>query len=563
MIACCGRLAGAILGISFAFQAACSIEAAAQEAGAGSPNGGACSSNRAAFDDPLSKPHWNGWGVDPSQHRFQSSDMAGLAESDLPRLKLKWAFGFPGATRSVAQPTIVGGRLFVGSQGGKVYSLDAKSGCTIWEFGASKGVRSAIVIGQRSDGWAAYFGDAGANVYSVDALTGKELWRTKVDDHPAAVITGSPTLVGATLFVPVSSYEEVTGANKSYPCCTFRGSVVALDASTGKVLWKAFSIAEEAKPGATNAAGVQPMGPSGAAIWSAPTFDVATKRIYATTGDNYSDPPTETSDAILAFDAGSGERTWTRQVTSGDAYNVACGPPARQNCPKANGPDFDFGSSAVLANLPSGKRILIAGQKSGVVTALDPDHGGEIVWQKRLGRGSTLGGVQWGVAADDSNVYVAVSDPKVSLATPGTPGAQSLAFNPNISLLLDSKAGGGLSALKLETGEEVWRTPHPGCGDLPGCSPAQSAAVTAIPGLVFSGGLDGRLRAYSAADGHIVWDVNTKGDYQTINGVAANGGSIDGGGAVVVDGMVYVGSGSGFVGTMPGNVLLAYSVDGL
>jgi polyvinyl alcohol dehydrogenase (cytochrome) len=263
--------------------------------------------------DYPSKPHWNGWGVDPSQHRFQSSDMAGLAESDLPRLKLKWAFGFPGATRPVAQPTIVGGRLFVGSQGGKVYSLDAKSGCTIWEFGARKGVRSAIVIGQRSDGWAAYFGDAGANVYSVDALTGKELWRTKVDDHPAAVITGSPTLVGATLFVPVSSYEEVTGANKSYPCCTFRGSVVALDASTGKVLWKAFSIAEEAKPGATNAAGVQPMGPSGAAIWSAPTFDVATKRIYATTGDNYSDPPTETSDAILAFDAGSGERTWTRR----------------------------------------------------------------------------------------------------------------------------------------------------------------------------------------------------------------------------------------------------------
>jgi polyvinyl alcohol dehydrogenase (cytochrome) len=222
MIACCGRLAGAILGISFAFQVACSIEAAAQETGAGSLNGGVCASSSAAFDDPLSKPHWNGWGVDPSQTRFQSSDMARLAESDLPRLKLKWAFGFRGATRSVAQPTIVGGRLFVGSQRGKVYSLDAKSGCTYWEFGAIKGVRSAIVIGQRSDGWAAYFGDAGASMYSVDALTGKELWRTKVDDHPAAVITGSPTLVGTTLFVPVSSYEEVTGANKSYSCCTFR-----------------------------------------------------------------------------------------------------------------------------------------------------------------------------------------------------------------------------------------------------------------------------------------------------------------------------------------------------
>src|SRR5271166_3507247 len=307
MIACCGRLAGAILGIAFAFQVACSIEAAAQEAGAGSLNGGVCASSSAAFDDPLSKPHWNGWGVDPSQTRFQSSDMARLAESDLPRLKLKWAFGFPGGTRSVAQPTIVGGRVFIGSQGGKVYSLDAKSGCTYWEFDAGKGVRSAIVIGQRGNSWAAYFGDLGANVYSVDALTGKELWSSKVDDHPAAVITGSPTLLGTTLFVPVSSYEEVTGANKSYSCCNFRGSVVALDASTGKILWKAFTIAEESKPGAANSAGVLQMGPSGAAIWSAPTFDVATERIYATTGDNYSDPPTETSDAILAFGAGSGE----------------------------------------------------------------------------------------------------------------------------------------------------------------------------------------------------------------------------------------------------------------
>ena len=250
--------------------------------------------------------------------------MARLAESDLPGLKLKWSFGFPGATRSVAQPTVVGGRVFIGSQGGKVYSLDAKSGCTYWEFDGGKGVRSAIVIGQRGNGWAAYFGDAGATVHSIDAVTGKELWRTKVDDHPAAIITGSPTLVGATLFVPVSSYEEATGAGKSYSCCTFRGSLVALDAATGKLLWKTYTIAEESKQGAANSAGVPQIGPSGAAIWSAPTFDAAAQTIYATTGDNYSDPPTGTSDAILAFDAASGELTWSRQITSGDAYNIAC-----------------------------------------------------------------------------------------------------------------------------------------------------------------------------------------------------------------------------------------------
>lgn len=171
--------------------------------------------------------------------------------------------------------------------------------------------------------------------------------------------------------------------------------------------------------------------------------------------------------------------------------------------------------------------------------------------------------MQWGVAADESKVYVALSDPKLRRVPAGTPGAQTLALNPSVALLLDSKTGGGLSALRLDTGEQVWRTPHPGCGDVPGCSPAQSAAVTAIPGLVFSGGLDGHLRAYFADNGKIAWDVDTKGDYQTVNGVAAKGGSIDGGGAVIVDGVVYVGSGSGFVGSIPGNVLLAYSVDGL
>ena len=558
----CSRLVRAILGFSFMGFATGSLDASAQEAAAGSAMGGACPNNgAAALADPLSTPHWNGWGVDPSQHRFQPADMARLSASDVARLKVKWAFGFPGANRAVAQPTVFGGRVFVGSQNGNVYSLDAKSGCSYWEYSAGKPVRSAIVVGPHGNGWAAYFGDAGASVYAIDAQTGKALWKIKVDDHPAAVITGSPTLTGTTLFVPVSSYEEVTGANPSYQCCSFRGSLVALDASNGKILWKTFTIAEEPKPREANSSGVQQQGPSGAAIWSAPTFDAASQRVYATTGDNYSDPPSETSDAIIAFDAGSGDLAWTRQVTSGDAYTIAC--PGGINCPKSKGPDFDFGSSAVLATLPDGKRVLVAGQKSGVVTAVDPDHGGEIVWQKRVSDGGVLGGVEWGIAAAQGDIYVAVSDVQLTQAALGTPGAQPSIFNPKVAFLYNNKIGGGLSALKLETGEEVWRTPHPGCGDVPGCTPAQSAAVTAIPGLVFSGGLDGHLRAYFAENGKIAWDVDTKGDYQTVNGVAGKGGSLDGGGAVVVDGMLYVGSGSGIFGGTPGNVLLAYSVDGL
>jgi polyvinyl alcohol dehydrogenase (cytochrome) len=564
-----GSLAVVLLALAFVSCAASSIQARAQDIASASPNGGGCSTASASFIDPLSAPHWNGWGADPTQHRFQPGVMAQLAAADVPHLKLKWAFGFPGATRAVAQPTIIGGRVFVGSQGGKVYSLDAKSGCTYWEFDAGAPVRSAIVVGQGPDGWTAYFGDLGslhglgANVHAVDVLTGKALWKTKIDDHPAALVTGSPLLVGTTLYVPVSSFEELTGANSLYACCNFRGSVVALQASTGKPLWKGYTIAQEPAPGAKNSAGVQLMGPSGAAIWSSPTFDDQNRMVYVTTGDNYSDPPTETSDAILAFNADTGQLAWSRQTTPKDAYNIACvRPGAASNCPNARGPDYDFGSSAILVHLADGKRALIGAQKSGVVTAVDPDRHGEIIWQKRVGHGSALGGVQWGSAADGDTLYVAVSDIKLSVVPLGTAGSQASVFNPNVAFLLDSTEGGGLHALRLQTGEEVWHTPHPGCNGVAGCSPGQSAAVTAIPNVVFSGGLDGHLRAYSTEDGSIVWDLDTKADYHTVNGVTAHGGSIDGPGAVVVGGILYVNSGSGIFGSTPGNVLLAYSVEG-
>jgi polyvinyl alcohol dehydrogenase (cytochrome) len=545
------------------------IGAMAQESASATPPRGACPGGGTTFIDPLRAPYWNGWGVDAAQHRFQPLEMAQLAAEDVPRLKLKWAFGFPGADRAVAQPTVMGGRIFVGSLPGKVYSLDAKSGCTYWEFDAGAPVRTAIVIGPRLGGWAAYFGDLGAahrmgaSIQAVDALTGAPLWKTRIEDHPSAVVTGSPTLVGSTLFVPVTSWEEATGANSRYGCCTFRGSLVALQASDGKLLWKSYTIPQEAKPGVTNAAGIQLMGPSGAGIWSSPTVDAVKGMVYVTTGDNYSDPPTNTSDAILAFNAESGQLAWSRQTTPGDAYNLACNPtPPGTNCPKASGPDLDFGSSVILVDLPEGKRALIGAQKSGMVTAVDPDRDGEIIWQKRVGHGGKLGGVQWGPASDATTLYVAVSDIKLGVVPVGTPGSQIPALSPNVGLLPDAMAGGGLHALRLQTGEEAWYTPHPGCNAAPGCSPSQSAAVTAIAGVVFSGGLDGHLRAYSTEGGRIVWDVDTKGLYQTVNAVPANGGSIDGPGAVVAGGMLYVSSESRFYGTIPGNVLLAYSVEG-
>ena len=275
-----GRLTTAIFALACALCGAGPVTVKAQEVATTPQNGRTCATTGTPIVDALSTPHWNGWGVDSSQHRFQPSAMAQLAADDVPRLKLKWAFGYAGAVRPFAQPTIVAGRLFVGSQNGKVYSLDAASGCIFWEFDAGKPVRSAVVIGHQGDGWSAYFGDFGANVHAVDALTGRELCKTRIEDHPAARVTGSPVLVGATLFVPVSSIEEATGANPTYPCCSFRGSVVALEASTGRLQWKGYTILQEARASAMISAGVQMMGPSGAAIWSSPTFDAVTRTLY-------------------------------------------------------------------------------------------------------------------------------------------------------------------------------------------------------------------------------------------------------------------------------------------
>jgi polyvinyl alcohol dehydrogenase (cytochrome) len=504
-------------------------------------------------------PRWNGWGVDIRQHRFQPAAMAQLAPGDVPRLKLRWAFGFPGDTRAQAQPTVWGGRVFVGSAGGKVYALDARTGCQRWMFDAGFGVRTAITIGEDERGATAYFGDQRGEAYALDAESGKLLWKQRIEAHAGAVITGAPTLADGVLYVPVSSLEEVMAIDPRYSCCTFRGLIAALDARSGEVRWRGY-VGPPAQPTGANSIGVQLFGPSGGAIWSAPSIDLAHKRIYATTGDSYSDPPSTTSDAFVAFDLVTGQLLWSQQMTAGDAYNVACGSQFRSNCPLVDGPDLDFGSSPILVDLPDGRRALIAGQKSGVVHALDPDHDGAILWQRRIGRGSKLGGIQWGAAADEANVYVALSDVVIKPASSDTAGAQRSVFGT--PLKLDPSQGGGLYALNQATGEIVWHTPHPGCSDRPGCSPAQSAAVTAIPGVVFSGGLDGHLRAYASKTGEIIWDVDTIRDYTTVNGAPAHGGSLDGPGPVVAGGVLYVNSGYTNYGTSPGNVLLAFSVDG-
>ena len=512
-----------------------------------------CTAPAPEFADPSAGPLWNGWGQNLLNTRFQTAAQAGFTASDVSRLKVKWAFGFPATLDANGHPSLANGRIFIGSTSGMVYSLDAASGCIRWAFNADSGVRTAISIGRVQSGagarYAAFFG-GGPFAFAVDASTGKLSWKTKVDDFPAAHITGSPIFHNNRLYVPVASGEEGAGASPDYECCRFRGSMVALDASTGAQIWKTYTITEEPHKTKKNKVGTQLWGPSGAPIWSSPSIDAQRSVLYATTGDNYSDPTSRMSDAFMAFDLGTGKILWSRQMTPSDAYTAACRIPDKTNCPDSNGPDFDFSSGPILVTLPNGKRALVAGQKSGLVHAVDPDNQGELIWSVRVGKGGTNGGVQWGSATDGKNVYVALAD------------LGRVVVPYSLSTDVDPTKGGGMFALNIATGKQIWYTPPIPCGDRKRCSPAQSAAVTAIPGVAFSGSVDGHLRGYSTTDGSIVWDVDTTGPYKTVNGVEAHGGSLDGPGPVIGGGMLFANSGYAAGGGMPGNVLLAFSVDG-
>ncbi len=509
----------------------------------------------APFKPAADAPKWNGWSTSVTNSRFQNAATAGLAARDVGRLKLKWAFNLGDITTARSQPAIVGGRVFAGSQTGIVYSLDAESGCTYWGFKAEGGIRSGLALGDANSIPAVYFSDGG-NVYAVNAQSGELLWKICPVDHFATMATATPQVYKGVVYQAYSSFEEALGPDPNFECCTFRGSVVALDAATGKKLWQTFTILETPKPTHKNAAGKQQYGPSGAGVWSTPTIDEQLGLLYVATGDNYSDPPTNTSDAILAMDLKTGKLLWSKQLTENDAFNSGCTTPQRTNCPEIGGPDFDFGQPPILVQLGGGKRALVIGQKSGMVHAVDPDQNGKLLWQARAGAGSALGGSQWGSAADGQKVYVAISDVGIGgVADPASPAG--------FRLTLDPKKGGGLHALDLAAGNIAWSAkPVPCAESRTDCSPAQSAAVTAIPGVVFSGSLDGHLRAYSTAKGEVLWDTDTAREFNTVNGKPAHGGSMDTGGPVVVNGKVFVNSGYGQWGGMPGNVLLSFSVDG-
>jgi polyvinyl alcohol dehydrogenase (cytochrome) len=486
--------------------------------------------------DPARNPSWNGWGNGLANTRSQTSAAARLSAALVPRLKLRWAFGYPAGVSANAPPAVVSGRLFVGSDNGFFYSLDARTGCIYWSFEQGSIVRNAptlgAVTGLGATRFAVFFGDGHANVYALDAQDGRLLWKTKVDPHFVARITAGSTYYNGRLFVPVSSSEEFSSGHPDYPCCTSRGSVVALDANTGRQIWKAWVVPDEPRPYRTMPNGVVLYRPAGGAVWNAPTVDPVRGAVYVGTGDATTAPPPATTDAIMAVDINTGKLLWSYQATEGDVFMGGCNGPARSEaCPSPMGPDMDIGNSPILTALPNGRRVLIAGTKSGDVFALDPDGNGALLYRVNITGGPTGGGrggrgsIVWGGAADSQRVYYGAG-------------------------------AAGLSAIRPSTGERVWNFTPQGRGV------ALGAAPTLIPGVVFQGGSNGVLYAVAAADGRPLWEFNTAQEFETVNRVVAKGGAISVSGAIVVDGMLYIGSGYAVgTGATAGNVLLAFSID--
>ena len=502
-----------------------------------------CSTERGHFDRNET-PAFTGWGLDAGSTHAVSARDAGLTRAVLPRLRLKWAFGFANSLRVRSQPALAGGALFAGSHNGNVYALDRATGCVRWSFAAEAEVRTAIIVGpwkkgDRNARPLLWFGDMVGNVYAVEAFTGTPVWKISADDHPAAAITGAPTLNNGTLYVPVSALEEGWAGSANYPCCSFRGSVLALDAATGREKWRRWLV-DPPVPQGTDSSGTARLGPSGVAVWSSPTIDTRRHQLYVATGDNYTSPANELSDSIVALDLATGKVNWHYQALAGDIFNLACLTKTGA-CPEEAGPDFDFGASPVLARGRDGRELLLAGQKSGITYGLNPETGA-LVWQTRVGRGGLGGGILFGLAAAKGRLFAPVSD---------------LGDFPS-----RFSAAPGMHALDISSGAVLWHAPTPEiCARRIGCMPGYSGAITVAGDMVLAGSDDGHMRIYDAANGSVLWDLDTAQAYPTVNGVAAKGGAIGGGAAPLAwKGQLIVSAGYGFGSKMPGNVLLVFEV---
>jgi len=518
----------------------------------------------AASAEPCSKalsssidltPRVNGWGIDKKNHRFISEADAGITKTNLATLQVKWVFALPKTKAPHTQPFITPDTVFIGDEPGLVYALDRETGCEKWRFDAESTVRTAIrfmtYAGERQQRNVITFGTADGEVFAIDPVTGKQLWRITADEHSKAMVSGSSIDHNGVIFQPVSSWEAAWAVNPFYACCIFRSSVIALDPSDGNILWRSYMIKEEPRLIRERFLLPDQYGPSGAPVWSQPTLDVKRNRLYVGTGENYSSPATDTSDAIIALDLETGEMLWHQQFLKSDAWNVACESPLDFNCPDERGVDLDFGAPPILVTV-QGRDIILAGQKSGAVFALDPDKKGKLLWQQKPGTGGKLGGIHFSMGVDEARgvLYVPISDRPVKL----------LGENP------EGKPNPSLHAFNITTGKTLWETPAPDiCVDSQGerrkdCHPGLSAAITITENLVVAPSLDGHIRVFDARTGEHIWAFDTGVEFAAVNGGKATGGAIDLGGAYLDNGQLFINAGYSVFDQAGGNAFIVMEV---
>jgi len=496
------------------------------------------------------------WGNGPRNLR-SSAEGQGIARADVGRLAVAWVVAFPESSQLRSQATAAGGALFVGSHDGSVYALDQATGCTRWQFKAATEVRTAVTIvrdapassadgattapgaGAASGRVHAVFGDRAANVYALDAETGERLWQTSVDPHPNASITGSISAHAGRLFVPLSSNDDVNAMDPRYPCCTHSGAVVALDLATGDRVWRTPTIEEPPRVTGRTTIGTDILGPSGASVWNTPTLDARRGLLFVGTGNNHSRPTTARSDSVLALEFETGRVAWTYQAQAQDAWNAACAYGTRTSCPDPEGPDVDFGGGTMLVEV-GGRELVVAGQKAGVVHALDPATG-RLVWKKAIVRGGANSGIRYGMASRDGVVYV-----------------PSMVEQDDQGVWLDEAPG--LYALGAERGDVVWHASRSAlCGGRTACLGMVGAPPLATDEVLFAAGVEGVVYALDRARGDVLWQFDTARAFTTLLGRETRGGGIQGtAGPMVANGRLFVGSGYGQA-QRPGNALIAFA----
>ncbi len=496
------------------------------------------------------------FGFDIKNSRRLSYEQAGLSAADMPNLELAWAIAFPQTITMRSQAAVVGDILFVpvGESKNRVFAFDvsqADKPCIQWVYEGDRTLRTSAGFGTLPDGRkAVVVGDMGGYVHAIDAKTGKLIWESHMGLFPASISTGTPVIVGDKVIAPSSQYEIMVAAQDSHECCKIHGGVVALDALTGKRVWEGHTM-EDAKPLRDRGDGKMIWGPSGAPVWNSPSIDPKRNRLYVGTGEANSAPAHPNTDAIMAFDLRDGSVKWSHQATADDVFNVGCGPRGGpKNCTSETVfRDVDFGASTILATAPNGRDLVLAGQKSGTVWAMDPDTG-KVVWRRNIGTGGPNGGIHWGIAVDDTHVYAPISYPGRSIPAQEVPA--------------DLKPG--LYAVNLNDGSIGWKFEVAAdCTDarkkfVPRCNSlfGLSGAPTVIGDHIVTGGLDGRLYMVERKTGKLVWQYDTARDFETVNGVEGNGASVDNASIVAANGLLIVNSGYGLFGQGAGNVMLAF-----